>query len=138
MPTDVILHEVATKTTMTQTSPTDAPRGFSTSAWQALERAAVTRRSAATVLRLLARLAPPLVPAASDLRLDASRARLPVLESTGRSLAIGAPFEQWAALTDAYAEQFLRMQRGDPRARDEAMRLSREMLCMNEGMSCMR
>jgi hypothetical protein len=122
---------------MTKTSPTDAPRGFSNSAWQALERAAATRRSAATVLRLLARLAQPLAPAASDLRLQASRARLPVLEATDRSLSIGAPFEQWAALTDAYAEQFLRMQRGDPRARDEAMRLSREMLRMNEEMSCM-
>lgn len=122
---------------MTKTSPTDAPRGFSNSAWQALERAAATRRSAATVLRLLARLAQPIAPAASDLRLEASRARLPVLEATGRPLAIGAPFEQWAALTDAYAEQFLRMQRGDPRARDEAMRLSREMLRMNEEMSCM-
>ena len=122
---------------MTKTSPTDAPRGFSNSAWQALERAAATRRSAATVLRLLARLAQPLAPAASDLRLQASRARLPVLEATGRSLASGAPFEQWTALTDAYAEQFLRMQRGDPRARDEAMRLSREMLRMNEEMSCM-
>ena len=31
-------------------------QGFSTSAWQALERAAVKRRSAATVLKLLTRL----------------------------------------------------------------------------------
>ncbi len=122
---------------MTHTSILDAPRGFSTSAWQALERAAVKRRSAATVLRLLTRLAQPLVPTASERTLQASLPRLPVLETTERSMSIGAPFEQWAALTDAYAEQFLRMQRGDPRARDEAMRLSREMLRMNEEMSCM-
>lgn len=120
---------------MTKTSPTDAPRGFSNSAWQALERAAVTRRSAATVLRLLTRLAQPLVPAASDLRRQASVPRLPRLAPARGPLVVGEPFEQWAALTDAYAEQFLRMQRGDPRARDEAMRLSREMLRMNEALS---
>jgi len=89
------------------------------------------------VLRLLTRLAQPLVTAASERKLQASLPRLPALESADRSLAIDAPFEQWAALTDAYAEQFLRMQRGDPRARDEAMRLSREMLRMNEKMNCM-
>lgn len=119
---------------MTKTSPTDAPRGFSNSAWQALERAAVTRRSAATVLRLLTRLAQPLVPTASDLR-QASVPRLPRLAPARGPLVVGEPFEQWAALTDAYAEQFLRMQRGDPHARDEAMRLSREMLRMNEALS---
>lgn len=120
---------------MTKTSPTDAPRGYSTSAWQALERAAVTRRSAATVLRLLTRLAQPLVPTASDLRRQASVPRLPRLEPAHGPLVVGAPFEQWAALTDVYADQFLRMQRGDPGARDEAMRLSREMLRMNEALS---
>lgn len=139
MPTDAILHEVATETNMPLTATIDSPRGFSTSAWQALERAAVKRRSAATVLRLLTRLALPLVPSASEQRLQASLPRVPVpeSESADRPVAIGAPFEQWAALTDAYAEQFLRMQRGDPRARDEAMRLSREMLRMNEKMNCM-
>lgn len=120
---------------MTKTSPTETPRGFSNSAWQALERAAVTRRSAATVLRLLTQLAQPLVPAASDLRRHASLPRLPRMDPTRSPLVVGAPFEQWAALTDAYAEQFLRMQRGDLRARDEAMRLSREMLRMNEALS---
>lgn len=121
---------------MTHTSTLDAPRGFSSSAWQALERAATRRRSAATVLRLLTRLAQPLAPSASERKLQASLPPLPVLEAADRPLAIGTPFAQWAALTDAYAEQFLRMQRGDPRARDEAMRLSREMLRMNEKMNC--
>lgn len=136
MPTNAILHEVATKKNMTKTLPVDAPRGFSVSAWQALERAAVKRRSAATVLRLLTRLAQPHL-AVSERKLHASRAPRPVSSPADRPLATGTPFEQWAALTDAYAEQFLRMQRGDPRARNEAMRLSREMLRMNEKMSCM-
>ena len=122
--------------TMTTTSPTVATPGFTASAWQALERAAVKRRSAATVLRLLARLTQPLATAASDAGAHASAARLPVLAPAGRPLVVDAPFEQWAALTDAYAEQFLRMQRGEPRAREEAMRLSREMLRMNEEMNC--
>lgn len=121
---------------MTKTSPAHAPRGFSNSAWQALERAATTRRSAATVLRLLTRLAQPLVPVPSDLRRQASAPRLPRLALADSPLVVGAPFEQWAAVTDAYAEQFLRMQRGDPLARDEAMRLSREMLRMNEALRC--
>lgn len=136
MPTNAILHEVAAKKNMTKTSPVDAPRGFSASAWQALERAAVKRPSAATVLRLLTRLAQPRL-ATSQRTLHASLPRLPVSPPADRPLAIGTPFEQWAALTDAYAEQFLRMQRGDPRARNEAMRLSREMLRMNEEMGCM-
>lgn len=135
--TDAILHEVAPKMPMTTTSSTVATPGFTASAWQALERAAVKRRSAATVLRLLARLTQPLAPAAADPRRHAPPvARLPALAPAGRPLVVDAPFEQWAALTDAYAEQFLRMQRGEPRAREEAMRLSREMLRMNEEMNC--
>lgn len=136
MPTDAILHEVATKKNMTKTSPVDTPRGFSASARQALERAAVRGHSAASVLRLLTRRDPPRL-AASGPTLHASLLPRPVSPPADRPLAIGTPFEQWAALTDAYAEQFLRMQRGDPRARNEAMRLSREMLRMNEEMGCM-
>lgn len=114
---------------MTKPSPSEMPRGFSTSAWQALERAAVTRRSAATVLRLLAKLAQPIIPASPRLPSTAPQA-------PAQPHAVGVPFEQWAALTDAYAEQFLRMQRGDASARGEAMRLSKEMLRMNEAMKC--
>ncbi len=102
--------------------PSMSSSGFSNSAWQALERAAVKRRSAATVLRLLTRLVQP---AGSARSADAVRPH-----------AIDAPFEQWAALTDAYAEQFLRMQRGDKTARDKAMCLSNAMLRMNEAMKC--
>lgn len=116
-----------------------ASRGFSTSAWQALERVAVKRRSAATVLKLLTQLLQPVAATVTTVA-AADDARLPTL-SPGEvamvpSPAIDAPFERWAALTDAYAEQFLRMQRGDKGAREKAMGLSHEMLRMRESMDC--
>ncbi|RZL43566.1 MAG: hypothetical protein EOP72_01585 [Variovorax sp.] len=112
-----------------------SPRGFSTSAWQALERAAVKRRSAATVFKLLARLVQP---AASTSATDSVRSGgMPATQPEQTAMpshTLDAPFERWAALTDAYAEQFLRMQRGDKTARDKAISLSNEMLRMNEAM----
>jgi hypothetical protein len=108
-------------------------RGFSTSAWQALERAAVKRRSAATVLRLLGRLVQPT--ASGSVSSDGpSPCGVQPQPTTMSSHTVDAPFEQWAALADAYAEQFLRMQRGDRSARDKAIRLSNAMRRMNEVM----
>lgn len=114
-------------------------RGFSNSAWQALERAAVKRRSAATVLKLLARLVQPIEPASASPAsppCGTPPSQSPSVTTGVPSHTLDAPFERWAALTDAYAEQFLRMQRGDKAARDRAIRLSNEMLRMNEAMKC--
>ncbi|MGF6528818.1 hypothetical protein [Variovorax sp. PvP013] len=116
--------------------PSMSSSGFSNSAWQALERAAVKRRSAATVLRLLTRLVQPTGSARSADAVRPHGALPPRSMETSLPHAIDAPFEQWAALTDAYAEQFLRMQRGDKTARDKAMCLSNAMLRMNEAMKC--
>jgi hypothetical protein len=52
------------------------------------------------------------------------------------SQAYGPPFDRWVALTDAYAEQFFRMQRGDKGAREKAIDLSHEMLRMKKALSC--
>lgn len=49
---------------------------------------------------------------------------------------IGVPFERWVALTDAYAEQFMRMQRGEKDAREKAMGLSLEMTRMKQALGC--
>jgi hypothetical protein len=115
---------------------TKTQQGISASAWQALERAAETRRSAATVLRLLTKLFVPVAAGSRSVSTDrSSRVALDAGNPTSAS-ADGAPFEQWAALADAYAVQFLRLQRGDASARSETTRLSREMLRMNEQMKC--
>ena len=111
-------------------------QGFSTSAWQALERAAVKRRSAATVLKLLNRLVQSGLASRRGVATDLTCTLPPRSNCETLVPVIDAPFEQWAALTDAYAEQFLRMQRGEKRARDKAMSLSQEMLRMGESMKC--
>lgn len=128
--------------------PSMPSRGFSSSAWQALERAAVRHRSAATVFRSLSRLVQPVGPASAAGEAwpcDAAQAPSVAAGAAGAaavaatampSHTLDAPFDQWAALTDAYAEQFLRMQRGDKTARDKAIRLSNQMLRMNEAMKC--
>jgi putative heme degradation protein len=116
---------------MSTFAASETPTRPSASAWHTLERMAAARKSTATVYQLLARLTlpKPTVPPK------------PPRQAPGAgnlsALAIdSAPFHQWAALTDAYAHQFLLMQRGDPKARAEALRLSREMLRMNEEMAC--
>lgn len=55
-------------------------------------------------------------------------------EDTMPAYEIGAPFERWVALTDAYAEQFMRMQRGEKDAREKAMGLSHEMMRMKQAL----
>ena len=57
-------------------------------------------------------------------------------DSATASHAIGAAFDSWVVLTDAYAEQFLRMQRGDKGAREKAIDLSHEMLRMKKTLAC--
>jgi len=109
----------------------ETPTRLSSSAWQTLERMAVARPSTATAYRLLARLTlpkPAWTPEPPRPTPGAGSLSAPAIDS--------APFHRWAALTDAYAHQFLLMQRGDPKARAEALRLSREMLRMNEEMAC--
>ena len=46
-----------------------------------------------------------------------------------------ATFTRWAALTDAYAEQLAAMARGEPQARDLAVRMSRELRGINGALS---
>lgn len=113
-----------------------SPRDLFTSTWQALERAAVKRRSATAILRLLATSVRPTgVGSAPDEPSACGMSRGCATPATPPH-GVDAPFEQWAALADAYAEQFLRMQRGDRSARDKAIRLSNAMLRMNEAMKC--
>ena len=112
-------------------------QGFSTTAWQALERAAVKRRSAATVLRLLSRLVQPGMPSAAARTQDLACTLPPRATCDTLVPVIDGPFEQWAALTDAYAEQFLRMQRGEKGAREKVMSLAQQMRRMSESMKCL-
>lgn len=43
-------------------------------------------------------------------------------------------FERWAQLTDAYAEQYFLMHRGDKTARLEAQRLAQELQRLNRSI----
>jgi|GEM_PF-2146634 len=52
------------------------------------------------------------------------------MELDGAARVMAPTFEQWAALTDAYARQLNALQMGDPddpQVRAEAIRLSREV-----------
>ena len=50
-----------------------------------------------------------------------------IMDFDGSTHVMEPTFEQWTALTDAYAKQLSALQMGDPQARAEAIRLAREV-----------